>query len=82
MSADTHSLRPATGLGCHDGGMGKAREPGPDSRVDNPRDMEVTGDLRMPLTAFVMTEQEVDELIAVGLREDGSRRDRAIGSRR
>ena len=43
-------------------GMGKAREPGPGSRVDNPRDVEVTGGLPMSLTAFVGRERELDEL--------------------
>ena len=43
-------------------GMGKAQGPGPGSRVDNPRDVEVTGDLPMSLTAFVGRERELDEL--------------------
>jgi predicted ATPase/DNA-binding CsgD family transcriptional regulator len=43
-------------------GMGKAQDPGPDSRVDSPRDVEVTGDLPMFLTAFVGRERELDEL--------------------
>ena len=43
-------------------GMGKAQPPGPDSRVDNPQDVEVTGDLPMCLTAFVGRERELDEL--------------------
>ena len=43
-------------------GMGKAQGPGPGSRVDNPQDVEVTGDLPMSLTAFVGRERELDEL--------------------
>jgi hypothetical protein len=43
-------------------GMGKAQPPGPDSRVDNPQDVEVTGDLPMSLTTFVGRERELDEL--------------------
>ena len=43
-------------------GMGKAQDPGPGSRVDNPQDVEVIGDLPMPLTAFVGRERELDEL--------------------
>jgi predicted ATPase/DNA-binding CsgD family transcriptional regulator len=43
-------------------GMGKAQGPGPGARVDNPRDVEVTGDLPMSLTAFVGRERELDEL--------------------
>jgi predicted ATPase/DNA-binding CsgD family transcriptional regulator len=43
-------------------GMGKAQDPGPGSRVDHPRDVEVTGDLPMSLTTFVGREQELDEL--------------------
>src|SRR5690242_19001049 len=53
---------PATGLACHDCGMGKAQPPGPGSRVDNPQDVEVTGDLPMSLTTFVGRERELDEL--------------------
>ena len=53
---------PATGLACHDAGMGKTQDPGPDSRVDNPQDVEVTGDLPMSLTTFVGRERELDEL--------------------
>jgi predicted ATPase/DNA-binding CsgD family transcriptional regulator len=43
-------------------GMGKAQGPGPGSRVDNPQDVEVTGDLPVSLTAFVGRERELDEL--------------------
>jgi predicted ATPase/DNA-binding NarL/FixJ family response regulator len=43
-------------------GMGKAQDPGPDSRVDNPQDVEVTGALPMFLTTFVGRERELDEL--------------------
>ena len=43
-------------------GMGKAHDPGPGSRVDNPQDVEVTGDLPMSLTTFVGRERELDEL--------------------
>jgi len=43
-------------------GMGKAQDPGPGSRVDNPQDVEVTGDLPMFLTTFVGRERELDEL--------------------
>src|SRR5712671_7537956 len=43
-------------------GMGKAQPPGPDSRVDNRQDVEVTGDLPMSLTNFVGRERELDEL--------------------
>lgn len=43
-------------------GMGKAQDPGPDSRVDNRQDVEVAGDLPMSLTTFVGREQELDEL--------------------
>ena len=43
-------------------GMGKAQDPGLDSRADNPQDLEITGDLPMPLTAFVGRERELDEL--------------------
>ena len=43
-------------------GMGKAQDPGPGSRVDNPQDVEVTGDLPMSLTTFVGRERELDEL--------------------
>jgi predicted ATPase/DNA-binding CsgD family transcriptional regulator len=43
-------------------GMGKAQPPGPGSRVDNPQDVEVTGDLPMSLTTFVGRERELDEL--------------------
>jgi len=43
-------------------GMGKAQDPGPDSRVDNLQDEEVTGDLPMSLTTFVGRERELDEL--------------------
>jgi len=43
-------------------GMGKAQDPGPDSGVDNPRDVAVTGDLPMYLTTFVGRERELDEL--------------------
>jgi predicted ATPase/DNA-binding NarL/FixJ family response regulator len=43
-------------------GMGNAQDPGPGSRVDNPQDVEVTGDLPMSLTAFVGRESELEEL--------------------
>jgi predicted ATPase/DNA-binding CsgD family transcriptional regulator len=43
-------------------GMGKAHDPGPGSRVDNPPDVQVTGDLPMSLTTFVGRERELDEL--------------------
>src|SRR5690349_6714730 len=43
-------------------GMGKAQDPGTDSRVDSPRDVEVSGDLPMSLTTFVGRERELDEL--------------------
>jgi predicted ATPase/DNA-binding CsgD family transcriptional regulator len=43
-------------------GMGKAPDPGPGSRVDNPQDVEVTGGLPMSLTTFVGRERELDEL--------------------
>ncbi len=43
-------------------GMGKAQDPGPGSRVDNPQDVQVTGDLPVSLTAFVGRERELDEL--------------------
>jgi predicted ATPase/DNA-binding CsgD family transcriptional regulator len=43
-------------------GMGKAQDPGPGSRVDNPQDVEVTGDLPMSLTTFVGRGRELDEL--------------------
>jgi predicted ATPase len=43
-------------------GMGKAQDPGAGSRVDNPQDVEVTGDLPMYLTTFVGRERELDEL--------------------
>src|SRR6266699_25482 len=43
-------------------GMRKAQDPGPGSRVDNPQDGEVTGDLPMSLTTFVGRERELDEL--------------------
>ena len=43
-------------------GMGKAQPPGPDSRVENPQDVEVTGDLPTSLTTFVGRERELDEL--------------------
>ena len=43
-------------------GMGKAHDPGPGSRVDNPQDVEVTADLPMFLTTFVGRERELDEL--------------------
>jgi predicted ATPase/DNA-binding CsgD family transcriptional regulator len=43
-------------------GMGNAQDPGPGSRVDNPQDVEVTGDLPMSLTAFVGREPELEEL--------------------
>src|SRR6266700_1123167 len=43
-------------------GMGKAQDPGPGSRVDNPQDVEVTGNLPMSLTTFVGRERELDEL--------------------
>jgi predicted ATPase/DNA-binding CsgD family transcriptional regulator len=43
-------------------GMGQAQDPGPGSRVDHPRDVEVTGDLPMYLTTFVGRERELDEL--------------------
>ena len=49
-------------------GMGKAQPPVPDSRVDNPQDVEVTGDLLMSLTTFVGRERELDELRSL-LRE-------------
>ncbi len=39
------------GFPCHDAGMGKAQDPGLGSRAGNPQDVEVTGDLPMPLTA-------------------------------
>jgi len=42
--------------------MGKAQEPGPGSRVDNPQDVQVTGDLPMSMTTFVGRERELDEL--------------------
>jgi hypothetical protein len=38
-------------------GMGEAQDPGPDSRVDNLPDVEVTGDLPMSLTTFVGRER-------------------------
>ncbi len=43
-------------------GMGKAQDPGPGSRVDNPQDVEVTGDPPMFLTTFVSRDRELDEL--------------------
>ena len=43
-------------------GMGKAHDPGPGSPVDNPPDVQVTGDLPMSLTTFVGRERELDEL--------------------
>ncbi len=43
-------------------GMGKSHDPGPGSRVDNPQDVEVAGDLPMSLTTFVGRERELDEL--------------------
>ena len=43
-------------------GMGKVQDPGPGSRVDNPQDVEVTGDLPMSLTTFVGRERELDEI--------------------
>jgi predicted ATPase/DNA-binding CsgD family transcriptional regulator len=43
-------------------GMGKAQDPGLGSRADYPQDVEVTGDLPMPLTAFVGRERELGEL--------------------
>jgi len=43
-------------------GMGKAHDPGPGSRVDNPQDVDVTGDLPVSLTTFVGRERELDEL--------------------
>jgi predicted ATPase/DNA-binding CsgD family transcriptional regulator len=43
-------------------GMGKAQGPGLGSRVDNPLDVEVAGDLPMSLTTFVGRERELDEL--------------------
>jgi hypothetical protein len=51
--------------------MRKGQDPGPDSRVGNPRDVEVTGDLPMSLTAFVGRERELDELQS--LFRDGKR---------
>src|SRR5579863_8219259 len=43
-------------------GMGEAQGPRPGSRVDNPQDVQVTGDLPMSLTTFVGRERELDEL--------------------
>lgn len=43
-------------------GTGKAQDPGQDSCIDNPREVEVTGDLPMYLTTFVGREQELGEL--------------------
>jgi predicted ATPase len=43
-------------------GMGKAQDPGRDSRVDNLQDVQVTGDLPMYLTTFVGRARELDEL--------------------
>ena len=43
-------------------GMGNAQDPAPDTRVDNPQDVEVTGDLPMFLTTFVGRARELDEL--------------------
>ena len=43
-------------------GMGKAQPPGSGSRVDNPQDVNVTGDLPMSLTTFVGRERELDQL--------------------
>ena len=43
-------------------GMGKAQPPGSGSRIDNPQDVQVTGDLPMSLTTFVGRERELDEL--------------------
>jgi predicted ATPase len=42
--------------------MGKTQEPGPDSLVDHPQDVEVAGALPMSLTTFVGRERELDEL--------------------
>jgi LuxR family maltose regulon positive regulatory protein len=63
----TGALRPAMGFPCHDAGMGKAKEPGLDSRADNPQDREVTGHLPMSLTTFVGRATRLiarDELVA------------------
>jgi predicted ATPase/DNA-binding CsgD family transcriptional regulator len=43
-------------------GMGKAQDPAPETRVDNPQDVDVTGDLPMFLTTFVGRKRELDEL--------------------
>jgi predicted ATPase len=43
-------------------GMGKAQDPAPETRFDNPQDVDVTGDLPMFLTTFVGRERELDEL--------------------
>ena len=43
-------------------GVAKAQDPGPGSLVDNPQDVEVTGELPMYLTTFVGRERELDEL--------------------
>ena len=50
-------------------GMGKAQDPGPGSRVDNPQDVEITGDLPMSLTTFVGRERELDEIGRASCRE-------------
>jgi predicted ATPase/DNA-binding CsgD family transcriptional regulator len=42
--------------------VGKAQDPGPDHRVDNPQDVQVTGSLPMSLTTFVGRARELDEL--------------------
>jgi predicted ATPase len=51
-----------TGFPCHDAGMGKTQEPGPDRLVDHPQDAEVTGALPMSLTTFVGREGELDKI--------------------
>ena len=43
-------------------GMAKGQDSGPASRIGNPQDVEVTGDLPMSLTTFVGRELELDEL--------------------
>ena len=43
-------------------GMWKAENPEPDSLVDGPQDVEVTGTLPMSLTTFIGRERELDEI--------------------
>jgi predicted ATPase/DNA-binding CsgD family transcriptional regulator len=52
-------------------GMRNGQDPGADSHVDSPQDVQVVGDLPISLTAFVGRERELDELRS--LFRDGKR---------